>query len=366
MALKTRFSLFTGLLVTMMLAATGFHFLTFEKQDVVKETRENQIALVKSLARVGKDSLLRKDDLFLINYINTVKEGNKTVAYALFVDEDNRILAHSNSQLLRQFVKDPIGIKAQLSQDLTIQSYQMGSEEPRQEIVDVALPVFLGKERKATARVGFSKTVLEEVSEGALDKTGRGVLGEYEKAITELKGVLELDRNHLEAKQQIKETKEEMQQRIKEEVERLYTRGLKAYSERRLEEVVREWEGALKLDPGNEKIRKALEGAEKELKLVKIRKDVKVIPVYIGASGVRISNQDNVSTLNFTTSDPMGRVVIFYKREMGKRGYRLVRDDYSPGSNIAQLLFSREGKECTVSLVENERGGVNAAISYRV
>jgi len=96
----------------------------------------------------------------------------------------------------------------------------------------------------------------------------------------------------------------------------------------------------------------------------KIRKDVKGIPVYIGVSEVKISGQDNVSTLNFTTSDHMGRVVIFYKREMGRRDYRLVGDDYSPGSNIAQLLFSREGKECTVSLVENERGGVSVAVSY--
>ncbi|MFQ5866711.1 MAG: hypothetical protein ACE5IT_01800 [bacterium] len=96
----------------------------------------------------------------------------------------------------------------------------------------------------------------------------------------------------------------------------------------------------------------------------KIRKDVKGIPVYIGVSEVKISGQDNVSTLNFTTSDPMSRVVIFYKREMGSRGYRLVGDDYWRGSNIAQLLFSREGKECTVSLVENERGGVSVAVSY--
>ncbi|MFQ5866754.1 MAG: sensor histidine kinase [bacterium] len=176
MVLKTKFSLFTGLLVTMVLAATGLLFLTFEKQHLIKETRENEIALVKSLASVSRDAMLRNDDLFLINYIRAIKEGNRTVAYALFVDNDNRILAHSNPQLLRQFIEDPIGINAQLSQALTIQSYQTGSEKPPQEIVDVALSVFLGEKRKGTARIGFSKTVLEEVIKDALDKTRRRIL----------------------------------------------------------------------------------------------------------------------------------------------------------------------------------------------
>jgi len=177
MRLKTKFSLFASILVTMVLVATGFLFLTFEKQHLIKETRKNQIALVKSLASVGREALLRNYDLFLINYIKTIREGNRAVAYALFVDSENQILAHSNPQLLRQIVKDTIGTKAQVSQDLLIQAYQLVSEEPRQEIIDVALPVFLGKDRKGTARIGFSKTVLEEIIEGTLHETRRRVLG---------------------------------------------------------------------------------------------------------------------------------------------------------------------------------------------
>ncbi|MBA7479705.1 Adaptive-response sensory-kinase SasA [subsurface metagenome] len=177
MRLKTKFSLFASLLITMVLAATGLLFLTFEKQHLIKETRENQIALVKSLAGVGREALLRNYDLFLIDYIKIIKEGNKAVTYALFVDNENRILAHSNPQLLRQIVKDTIGIKAQSSQGLLIQSYQRVSEEPHQEIIDIALPVFLGKQKKGIARIGFSTTVLEEIIEGTLHETGKRVLG---------------------------------------------------------------------------------------------------------------------------------------------------------------------------------------------
>ena len=96
----------------------------------------------------------------------------------------------------------------------------------------------------------------------------------------------------------------------------------------------------------------------------KIIKDVQGIPVYIGAKEVNTSSQDNVSTLNFTTSDSMDRVVPFYLREMESKGYGLMKADYWPGAEIGQLFFSKEGKDCTVSLVENETGGVNVAISY--
>ena len=176
MKLKAKFSLFAGLLVTMVLVATSILFLTFEKKHLIKETRGNQIALVKGLVRVSREALLRNDDLFLINYIKTIREENKTVTYALFVDDENRILAHSNSQFLRRVVKDSVSTKAQLSEDLLIQAYRAVSEEAEQEIIDIALPVFLGKERKGTARIGFSQTVLERVISGTLRETGRRIV----------------------------------------------------------------------------------------------------------------------------------------------------------------------------------------------
>jgi len=115
-------------------------------------------------------------------------------------------------------------------------------------------------------------------------------------------------------------------------------------------------------------IKRKLPGTRKERELPsitrKIIKDVQGIPVYTGAKEVNTSSQDDVSTLNFTTSDSMDRVVPFYLREMESKGYGLVKADYWPGAEIGQLFFSKEGKDCTVSLVENETGGVNVVISY--
>ncbi len=96
----------------------------------------------------------------------------------------------------------------------------------------------------------------------------------------------------------------------------------------------------------------------------KIREDVEGIPIYAGARQVTTSSQDSVSTINFTTSDSMGRVVPFYLEKMESKGYGLIKADYWPGAEIGQLFFSKDGKDCTVSLVENETGGVHVAISY--
>ena len=115
-------------------------------------------------------------------------------------------------------------------------------------------------------------------------------------------------------------------------------------------------------------IKRKLPGTRKEREFPsitrKIIKDVQGIPVYMEAREVNTSSQDNVSTLNFTTSDSMDRVVPFYLREMESKGYGLVKTDYWPGAEIGQLFFSKEGKDCIVSLLENETGGVNVAISY--
>ncbi len=97
--------------------------------------------------------------------------------------------------------------------------------------------------------------------------------GEYEKAIAEFEKILELDPNHFESKRLIKQAKEKMEERrSKEEIERRYTRGLKAYSEGRLQEADKEWKEALRLDPENEKIQKALEAVGKELQLMEEKK----------------------------------------------------------------------------------------------
>jgi tetratricopeptide (TPR) repeat protein len=91
--------------------------------------------------------------------------------------------------------------------------------------------------------------------------------GEYEKAIAEFEKILELEPTHPQSKRLIMQAKEKLQQKIKVEVEKHYTQGLKAYHAGRLEETIKELETALKLDPKNEEIQILLERTKKEIQL---------------------------------------------------------------------------------------------------
>ena len=176
MKLRTKLVLLIGLVIVVVMFVTSILLLIFEKQHLIEEARGNQIALVKGLQRVSREALLTKDYFFLINYVKAIKENTNTVAYALFIDRENRILAHTDPQFLRQIVEDSISIKSQASQGLLIQSYRMTSDPDSPEIIDISLPVFLGEERKGTARIGFSKAMLNELIDTTLNKTRQRIL----------------------------------------------------------------------------------------------------------------------------------------------------------------------------------------------
>lgn len=176
MNLKNKISLLISLLVLVILLATSILLLFFEKEHLVNESKSNKIVLTKALRRVSRDSMLRKDSLFLINYMKTLKEGNKTIQYALFIDKDDRILAHTNPRFLRQITKDPIYLKSLNSEEPLFQTYHMFSEPKSSEIIDVSLPVFFGDEKEGIVHIGFSKAALNEKINAMLRKTFQRIL----------------------------------------------------------------------------------------------------------------------------------------------------------------------------------------------
>jgi len=98
--------------------------------------------------------------------------------------------------------------------------------------------------------------------------------GEYEEAIVEFEKILKLDPGNAQARRLVIELEARMQEKIRpgkiediEESRRHHDNALRAYLQGRLEEAIREWEEALKLDPGNPTIESWLEGARRELEL---------------------------------------------------------------------------------------------------
>jgi signal transduction histidine kinase len=172
MRLRTKFSFFAILIVVVALLGMSVILFIFEKRHLLQTMRENQVNAIKGLAEVCKEAIISEDDLLLLNYIKVVKRTTGVV-YAMFVDNEGKVVVHTDTNLLGYVYRDAIGVKAQNSKDLLIQTYP-GKEGG--EIVDVSLPVLLGQDRLGTARIGFSKVVLNKIVEDTLTMTRQRIL----------------------------------------------------------------------------------------------------------------------------------------------------------------------------------------------
>lgn len=171
MRLRTKFSLFAILILVVALLGMSVILFIFEKKHLLQTMRETQVNAIKGLAEVCKEAIISEDDLLLMNYMKVVKRATGVV-YAMFVNDEGKVVVHTDVNLLGYVYRDSIGVRAQNSEDLLIQSYT-GREGG--ELIDVSLPVLLGEGRLGTARIGFSKVVLNRVVEDTLSLTRRRI-----------------------------------------------------------------------------------------------------------------------------------------------------------------------------------------------
>jgi methyl-accepting chemotaxis protein len=172
MRLRTKFSFFAILILVIALLGMSVILFIFEKKHLLQTMRESQVNTIKGLTEICKEAIISEDDLLLMNYIKVVKRTTGVI-YAMFVDDEGKVVVHTDTNLHGYVYRDSIGIKAQNSEDLLIQSYK-GREGG--ELIDVSLPVLLGEDRLGTARVGFSKVVLNRIVEDTLSLTRRRIL----------------------------------------------------------------------------------------------------------------------------------------------------------------------------------------------
>lgn len=173
MKLGTKFSLSASILVTVVITGVSIFLFVAEKGLLMKEMKESQINTIKGLARVGKEFLITKNRIILLNYINQIKEV-KALVYAELLGSTGEILAHTDLNLLGSIDNDVTGIKARTSNKLLTQSY---FNEREGEIYDISLPIFINNEKTAYVRIGFSKLILDQSIKRSLKKTKNRIFG---------------------------------------------------------------------------------------------------------------------------------------------------------------------------------------------
>jgi PAS domain S-box-containing protein len=157
-SLRTKFLVGTLLVVSAVMGALVFIVEARQREAIIREVRQRGIALARDLAVASTGPLV------LYNYTQLEQlvarlEGETDVAYAMVLDRDGRVAAHSHrpevvGTLLSGDILDRI-----LSTENTLA--QEVATPDGQALYDFAVPMLVDAQRWGTARVGLSRRRME-------------------------------------------------------------------------------------------------------------------------------------------------------------------------------------------------------------
>ncbi|MDO9513467.1 MAG: ATP-binding protein [Elusimicrobiota bacterium] len=171
---------------------TSFLYYT-EKKVLLKEMELKERATVEQLAQIGREALIAKDDLLLLNYVNLIKKTTPAVVYAFIENTAGKILAHTDPMRIDEKDVSEGSLLALKTENILQQNVfekRVDFEEVTEddilsrqsasvniEILDFSNPIYLGKNKAAVARVGFSKEELRKIVADSLAKTRTRIYG---------------------------------------------------------------------------------------------------------------------------------------------------------------------------------------------
>ena len=169
MKLRVKISVFSLILIVVVIIALGVSLYFAEKQLIIKEMNDKEKTQSKGLAEVCRQAIITQDDLLIVNYMSKIKEA-EGVAYAMYVSSLNNIVTHTDNSFIGQEYKE--------TKDSSVR--------------DVRSPVLQG----GNAHLGFSMKYRDEKIGETLNKTrnlilsvagvsvGIGVIGSFLLALT--------------------------------------------------------------------------------------------------------------------------------------------------------------------------------------
>ncbi len=172
MSIKFKFVVFLSCLIISIVAGVSYFIYVSESRVLVDEIHQRQVSVLKGLKQISEEAFLVKDDLLLINYLNSVKKTNRGVEYGAILNNDNLILAHTDA------------LKMRMSDDsreaeIALSSSEIISQDIVKDGVDIfelSSPIVLGMERIGTARLGFSSKVTDEIISESLSEAKERIM----------------------------------------------------------------------------------------------------------------------------------------------------------------------------------------------
>jgi signal transduction histidine kinase len=119
--------------------------------------------MIQVLAQIAREALSNKSELLLSSYLSLIRRS-RALTYAMVVDTNGRVIAHSNVVVVGQKPSDPVAEKALETRTLLRQIVGTSSDE----LVDLSLPIYLEGRRVGTARLGYSQASTRQLVDESL------------------------------------------------------------------------------------------------------------------------------------------------------------------------------------------------------
>ena len=88
MKLRARLSLFTGLIILSLVGGISISTLILLRKVFLAEVRSNQETTLKSFARLCDESLVLRDPVMVVNYVDSLNKSLPGLAYAAFANQE--------------------------------------------------------------------------------------------------------------------------------------------------------------------------------------------------------------------------------------------------------------------------------------
>jgi adenylate cyclase len=141
------------------LTVVSLGVVTFTRQNTILrgEIKNRAATLAHQLANVGKEGLLTKQEMPVVSTISDIQKRDDVV-YAMVVDNEGRVFAHSDFSRKGVVLADSCGQAAMKADALLFQEMALNNDS----VLDAAVPIMLQSKnlKIGVARVGLSRKAL--------------------------------------------------------------------------------------------------------------------------------------------------------------------------------------------------------------
>lgn len=151
-SLKFKLGLFITSLVVSTVLLISFFLLRQQQHGLTTEMTKRGLTIARDLAASAKNPLITNDDLTL-NLLVKDAMRDEDVAYVIFADQNNTILAHGDVSLVGNPLERPKELTP-VANDLLVQTYT----DPKEgNLIDFAVPLEFSNVRLGSLYLGFSQ-----------------------------------------------------------------------------------------------------------------------------------------------------------------------------------------------------------------